>query len=65
MAERYNGRVGPSEKKGNRTVWILLFVAAALVLCSCCVIILAGVIASVISFTSDTYYFIPLLPSIV
>lgn len=58
MDDKYNEMIDPTEKKGNRPLWILLAVVAALVLCSCCVLIFSGIIASAIAYTSDQYYYI-------
>lgn len=56
LEDKYNEMIDPEDKKGHRSLWILLAVVAALVLCSYCVLTLSAIIASVIAYSSDLYY---------
>ena len=62
MTEEYYETADTSEKKGNRTLWIILGIAAVVIICCCCVVILAAIIVGLASFTTEPYYFFnPLL----
>ena len=35
---------GPTEKKNNKTLWIVLGIAAVVIICCICVVLVAGII---------------------
>jgi len=62
MTEETYEMADTSEKKGSKTLWIILGIAAVVIICCCCVVILAALIIGITSFTTDPYYFFsPLL----
>jgi flagellar basal body-associated protein FliL len=62
MSEETYEIADASEKKGSRTLWIILGIAAVIIICCCCVVILAAIIIGITSFTTDSYYYFnPLL----
>ena len=62
MTEETYEMADTSEKKGNKTLWIILGIAAVVIICCCCVVILAAIIVGLASFTTEPYYFFnPLL----
>ena len=65
MTEETYEMVDASEKKGSKTLWIILGIAAVVIICCCCVVILAALIIGITSFTSDPYYFFSPLLSLV
>ena len=65
MAEETYEMTDAVEKKGSKTLWIILGIAAVVIICCCCVVILAALIIGIASFTSDPYYFFNPLLSLV
>lgn len=63
MTEETYEMAEASERKGSRTLWIILVIAAVILFVCCCVVILAAIIISIISYTTADPYFLstPLL----
>ena len=55
--------VDAPEKKGGRTLWIILAIVAVILIACCCVTIVAAVIIGIMSYPIPELYFhlIPLL----
>jgi len=65
MTEEVYEMADAPEKKGGRTLWIILGIAAVIIICCCCVVILAAIIFGVANFTTDPYYYFSPLLSLV
>ena len=63
MAEETYKMTDAPEKKGSRTLWIILAIAAALLIACCCVVILAAIIIGIVGYTTTdpNFLFSPLL----
>jgi flagellar basal body-associated protein FliL len=53
MTEETYEMVEASEKKGSRTLWIILAVVAVILICCCCVVILAAIIIGLAGYSTS------------
>jgi len=65
MSEETYEMVDASEKKGSRTLWIILGIAAVIIICCCCLVFLVAIIVGITTFATDPYYYFSPLLSLV
>jgi flagellar basal body-associated protein FliL len=65
MTEETYEMVDAPEKKGSRTLWIILAIVAVILIACCCVVILSAVILGIMSYaTADPYFLLTPLISL-